>query len=175
MRDHFWHKLRDALVYLVLSIFIILWQLLPSSDPMIMWPYPNLLLLMSIGWAIYSEEGIPLGLTIFVFLLCDLILEKPMGASALMAVIIIEWLRWRARDMREMPFLLTWLIVAGAIIFMVSGQLLILLLLMGEVTFFPIMARQTAVDLAVYPVFVLVFKVFQRQRKETQKDPNTLV
>lgn len=99
----------------VLTLVILFFHLLPLDTIPRSWAGPDVLLCFALAWSMRRPEYVPaLGLAV-AFLLADLLLQRPPGLWALLALIGCENLKFRARSLRDANFVTEW-IAAGLII-----------------------------------------------------------
>lgn len=104
------------LIFVVLAALIIFLQLLPLDTRPEIWPLPDFLLLIALGWSARRPDFAPVTFIAAIFLLADLLFQRPPGLWAGLVVILTEVFRRRARQLRNTPILLEWGSVAVGIV-----------------------------------------------------------
>lgn len=85
------------------------------SDP-VRWIAPDLLILLTLAWVVRRPSFAPAIVVGLVFLLADMLFQRPPGLWAGLVVVLTEVLRGRARSMRTLPFWLEWVTVCAGLV-----------------------------------------------------------
>ena len=101
-------RLTFALVVCVILFF----YLLPLDTTPRQWVGPDLLLAFAFAWSLRRPDYVPAWALAGLFLLADLLLQRPPGLWALMALLACENLKGRARGLRDGSFASEWLTVS---------------------------------------------------------------
>ena len=99
-------------LYAALAFVLFFLNLLPLETTPRAWAAPDLLLALTIAWALRKPDYTPAILVGAVFLLADFLYQRPPGLYALVVVLGLEFLRSRAPDLRNAPFVFEWFVVA---------------------------------------------------------------
>ena len=91
-----------------------------------------------------------------VFVLCDLLYQRPPGLWAALVLLGSQMLRARAPDLRDLPFSLEWLSVASTLLVMTVVYRTILAVLMVDQAPLGLSLAQMVLTLLSYPLVVLV-------------------
>lgn len=104
------------LAFALLVCLILFFHLLPLDMTPNAWIGPDYLLAFAFAWSLRRPEFVPvLGLAL-LFLLADLLLQRPPGLWALCALLACERLKIHARGMHETSLLGEWLTAAIAVV-----------------------------------------------------------
>jgi rod shape-determining protein MreD len=152
-------------LYLGLAGGLLFLRMLPLGSAAGGWPGPDLLLCLTLCWALRRPDYVPVALVALVVLLEDLLLMRPPGLWAAFVVLSAEFLRRRAVAAREMGFLLEWLMVAGVILAATVGCRLILALVMLPQPGPAETLIQAAVTILCYPLVVGASRLALGMRK----------
>ena len=106
------HRLLGQALYVALFLAILFWRLLPLAPGRVAWPGPDLGLGLTLLWILRKPEQIPALTVAALYLVEDILLLRPPGRGAALAVIATEAARQRERHWRELPFVVEWLRVA---------------------------------------------------------------
>lgn len=114
------------LLFLALAGALMFTQLLPLEMSPGQFPGPDILMLLIFSWVIMRPAILPITLIAAVVLLSDILFMRPLGLWTLLVVLASEFLRTRATALRDTPFPLEWLLVAGvtAAVFMANALVL---------------------------------------------------
>ena len=144
------------LVYLGLAFLVIFVQLMPLGTAPPGWAAPDLLLAITLAWVARRPEFLPFGIIFFVFLLTDLLFQRPPGLWAALVLILSEMIRARARAMRSAPLLLEWGTVATGIVAITLANRLVLAIAMTPQAPLTLTVIQMAMTIIAYPVVGLM-------------------
>ena len=157
-----WIK-RGAFVFIAFVIMV--FQLVPQSmEPRVIsfgtWHLrmvsPDICLAVTLAWVARRPKYTPVWIIAAIFLMGDLIFQRPPGLWAGIVVILTEQLRKRSREFRSMPFLAEWGSVAIGIIAITIANRFILLLLAVDVAPFGMILLQLILTIAIYPLVVVI-------------------
>lgn len=84
-------------------------------DP-VRWIAPDFLLLFTLAWVTRRPSFVPVLVVGAIFLLADMLYQRPPGLWTALVLILSEILRSRSRSMRTMPFSLEWVTLGLGII-----------------------------------------------------------
>jgi len=84
-------------------------------DP-VRWVAPDLLILFAMAWVTRRPSFVPALAIAGIFLLADMLFQRPPGLWTALVLILSEILRSRARAMRTLPFWLEWATVAMGVV-----------------------------------------------------------
>lgn len=131
-------------------------QLLPLDARPETWPMPDFLLLLAAVWCARRPDYAPITFIAILFMIADLLLQRPPGLWAGLVVVFTEVLRRRSRQLRNSPFLLEWgSVVAGVVIISLIYRFALAVVLMPQpplaLTFI-----QMVMTILAYPIVVLV-------------------
>lgn len=144
------------LSYVVIAFVIIFGHLLPMQTVPARIPAPDFLLAFTFAWAVRRPDFVPVLLIATIFLLADLLFQRPPGLLAALVVLATELLRNRSNAMRGLPFPIEWLtvgLVIVAITFATRGVLAILVTPQVPLT---LSLMQTSLTVVIYPIVVLI-------------------
>ena len=145
---------RSIFVGLLLAVLFI--QLLPLDTLPRRWPWPDFMLVITLVWVARRPDLAPFWAIAAIFLLADLLLQRPPGLWAALVVIFTEALRKRAGNIRNMPIGLEW----GTVIVGIIGATLVFRLVQSAV-FLPqtplgLTLIQMAMTILFYPLVVML-------------------
>jgi rod shape-determining protein MreD len=109
-----------------------------------------------------------------VMLFADLMMSRPPGLFAAIALVAVEMLKARASQLRNTPFSVEWITASMAIAAVIIGYRLILMLLLVESFALSTALVQILFTILIYPVVIGVSWVFFGLRKPTLGEVNAL-
>jgi rod shape-determining protein MreD len=142
-------------LYLAVAALILLAGMLPLSSVPPRWPPPDLLVAVTFALVLRRPDYVPASLVVVIFFIEDTLSMRPPGLWTVIVLLGTEFLRSRVALVREMPFLVEWLMVSVVLGAMGIAQYLVLSLFLVPQPGFPVTAIQIAGTLVVYPAVVL--------------------
>jgi len=137
--------------FAALAAAMVLVKLLPLGLAAGGWPAPDLLLCLLVAWMIRRPDLLPMPLVAGVFLAADLMLMRPPGLWAALAVLAGEWLRARQRGLRAAPFVAEPGLLAALMVAMVLAHWAVLAVLFVDQPRLGLQLLQVPVTVAAYP------------------------
>lgn len=105
-------------LYVALFLTVLFSRLLPLNPGRAIWPGPDLVLCMTIGWVLCRPDQVPVLTIAALFLIEDIVLLRPPGLWTAIVVMGTEAARTREARWRELPFMVEWLRVTTLIAMM---------------------------------------------------------
>ena len=152
---------------------ILFFQLLPLNMTPARWAGPDLLLAFACAWSVRRPEYVPAFALALLFLLADLLLQRPPGLWALLALIGCENLKSRARAVRDGTFVGEWLTVCLIIAGISIAYRLALMITLLDPPSFTLSFSQLLMTLVCYPLVAGITHTFMGVRKSAPGDPDT--
>ena len=131
-------------------------QLLPIDTRPDVWPVPDFMLIVTVAWTARRPDFAPVLMIAFLFLLADLMFQRPPGLWAGLVVILTEVLRRRARQIRNSPLLLEWGSVAVGIVGITLAYRIALSIVMTPQPAFGLTLMQMVMTIVLYPVILVI-------------------
>lgn len=152
-------RLLGQLLYLLLALALILGALLPLAPGRIAWPGPDWLVAVTLAWVLRRPEQVPVLTVALVMLAADLLLFRPLGLGAALAVVAAEAARRQQHRWRAQGFLVEWLRVAILMGLMMLAERVIRTLFLVPPTLAPLPplgqdALRLIATVAAYPLVV---------------------
>lgn len=124
-------------------------------DP-IRWIAPDLLILLALAWVTRRPSFAPVLAIAVIFLLADMLFQRPPGLWTALVLILSEILRGRARSIRTLPFWMEWGTVAlGIIMITIINRFTLSMVLVPQGPL-GLTLLQLMLTMAFYPVVVFV-------------------
>jgi len=131
---------------------------------------PDLLIAFAFAWSLRRPEYVPAVLLAAVFLLTDLLLQRPPGLWALLAFIACENLKVRGRSLRDSSFGPEWLAVAIWLTGILLLNRIVLSLLLVPRPDLKLSLIELGLTIVTYPVVVLITHLLMGVRKSAPGD-----
>ncbi|MDJ0640832.1 MAG: rod shape-determining protein MreD [Paracoccaceae bacterium] len=147
---------RYRALFLVLAASVLFVQLLPLNPGPGRWPGPDLLLLITLSWTVMRPELVSVPVVAGVFLIADLLLMQPPGLWTALVILGCEFLRSRRYLLRNAPFPVEWLLVAGIVAVLFVLNAVILSLFGVPQPSLGLTVIRIVLTILVYPVVVLI-------------------
>jgi rod shape-determining protein MreD len=152
-------------VYVGLALGIAFMHLLPMQTLPRRLAGPDLLTALTFAWALRRPAYVPALLIALVMLAADFLFQRPPGLWALLVLLATEWLKNRARHVRENTFLAEWLTAAGVLLFITLLYRLVLGVLIVLPGMFSLALMQYGMTVLAYPLVAAAsFLVFGVRR-----------
>lgn len=148
-------------------------ELLREDGPRL-WIAPDLILCLAFAWSLRRPEFVPPLSLALIFLLTDLLLQRPPGLWALLALIGCENLKSRGRSLRDSGFGSEWMTVALLMIAIVAINRLVLALALVDVPPLALSLSELGMTLLFYPLIVAVTHFAMGVRKVAPGDLDAL-
>jgi rod shape-determining protein MreD len=148
-----WSK---RLGFAVLALGIIFVQLLPLNTVPRLWVLPDFLLVFALVWVARRPDFLPVPVIAAVFLIADLVFQRPPGLMTALVIIMTEMLRARAAGLRNAPFSLEWFTVALGIAGVTVANRLVLAAVMTPQAPLGLSLMQMVMTILAYPLVVAV-------------------
>ncbi len=161
-------------LYLGLCLFLLFLQLLPLDTIPKVWAAPELTLAVTFAWVLRRPNFVPPFLVAVVFLLIDLMVQRPPGLWAALVLLGSETLRARAPGLRDLTFPVEWLTVATTLVVMTLGYRTILALLLIDQAPLGLSLIQLLMTLLSYPIVVWITQSVFGVRKMSPGDLEVL-
>ncbi|MEX0312507.1 MAG: rod shape-determining protein MreD [Tateyamaria sp.] len=158
------------LSFVALVFAILFFHLLPLQTATGGLIWPDLLLAFALAWSVRRPEFVPATLLAAMFLMADLLLQRPPGLWALLALIACEQMKAQSRSLRdaslatELVSAVLWIVGIGI------AYRVVLAILLVEVPPLAPALIQIVVTAVAYPLVVAVTHMVMGVRKATPGD-----
>ncbi|MEM8576437.1 MAG: rod shape-determining protein MreD [Pseudomonadota bacterium] len=156
--------------FAALVLCILFFQLLPQQMVPRSWAGPDWVMLFAFAWAVRRPELVPPLLLGGLLLLSDLLLGRPPGLWAVLALLGAERLKARALSLRDSTLAAEIVEVSITIVGVVVAYQLILAILLVGSTHWMLSATQALSSLVAYPLVVLITHSVMGVRKSAPGD-----
>jgi rod shape-determining protein MreD len=161
-------------IWLGLCLVLIVLQLLPLDTTPKGWAAPQLILALTFAWVLRRPEYVTPLMIALVFLLTDLLFQRPPGLWAALVLISSEALRARATRLRDLAFAAEWLHVAVTLVIITLGYRAALTLLLIDQAPLGLSLIQMMMTLMAYPLVVITSQFLFGVRKLAPGDVNAM-
>jgi rod shape-determining protein MreD len=117
---------------------------------------PDLLVAFAFAWSMRRPEYVPTLLLAALFLLADLMLQRPPGLWAILALLACENLKGRSRTLRDATFGAEWVAVAIWLTGILILNRIVLLLLLVQPPELRLSLLELGITVLIYPGVVFV-------------------
>lgn len=142
--------------FFALASFIVFLYLLPIRVGAGYWPGPDLVLGVAFAWVMRRPDYVPVWLVALVMVLVDFLFLRPPGLWAALTIGGLEFLRRRAAQSHDLPFVGEWAMVSGVILTMAVSYRLVLAVFMLDQAPLGLTILAQLSTLLAYPLIVLL-------------------
>jgi len=139
-----------------------------------LWVSPDLLIAFALAWSVRRPEYVPAFLLAAVFLLSDLLLQRPPGLWALLALLACENLKGRSRSLRDATFGAEWVAVAVLLIGVLLFNWIVLSVLLIPPPQLRLSLLELGTTILTYPIAVLVTRSLMGVRRAAPGEFDTI-
>lgn len=161
-------------LYFLICMVLLFVQLLPLDTVPKAWAAPELILAVTFAWVVRRPEFAPAALIALIFLLADMLVQRPPGLWAALVLLGSEALRNRAPGLRDLTFPVEWLTVATVLVIMTLGYRIILSLTVVDQAPLGLSLIQLLMTLIAYPIVVLITQSVFGVRKRAPGDGSSM-
>ncbi len=144
----------NMLLFLFIGLLAIGIPMIPMGLAANATPFPDLLFTVIAAWVIRRPDSAPMFLVVFLAVLADALLMRPLGLWAVLLLLGSEGLRAGQRAFRDIPFLLEWAYVAGLFVVLNLLRNLLLLVSFSPMPGFGVEFWHIVRTVAIYPLVV---------------------
>lgn len=117
---------------------------------------PDLLIAFAFAWSLRRPEYVPSLLLALLFLLADLLLQRPPGLWAVLALLACENLKGRSRSLRDATFGAEWIAVAVLLTVILITNRIVLSVVLVAPPQLRLSLLELGMTILVYPAVVFV-------------------
>lgn len=162
------------ITYLILAFVLLVAPLLPLNTVPRAYASPDFLLAVTAAWAARRPDTLPAPVVAVVFLLADLLFQRPPGLFAALVLLLTEALRRRSTRLRKGSFLGEWMVVGLGIALVSLANRLILALVMTPQAPLGLTLIQVILTITLYPIIAGVAHVALGLRRPAQGEVDAL-
>lgn len=144
------------LVFIIFAMILIFGQLLPLDTRPDVWAAPNWLLAITLAWVARRPDYVPVFVVAVIFLLADLLFQRPPGLWTALVVILTEMLRARTTRMRDLPLLLEWGTVAVGIVAITLINRAVLMVVMSPQQPLALTLIEMVMTIVFFPLVIVI-------------------
>lgn len=135
-----------------------------------MWVAPDLLICFAFAWSLRRPDYVPALLLAVVFLVTDLLLQRPPGLWAVLALLACENLKMRGRTLRDSTFGAEWVTVTLLLAGILLANRIVLSVMLVPPPTLGLSLLELGMTILAYPVVVLVTQTLMGVRKAAPGD-----
>jgi rod shape-determining protein MreD len=144
------------LAFALIVCVVLFFHLLPLETTPRRWVAPDLILAFAFAWSLRRPEYVPAPVLAGLFLLTDLLLFRPPGLWAVLALLACENLKSRARNLRDGGFANEWLTACILMVFVAVAYRLLLMITLVDLPPFGLSVFELVATMLSYPLVVAV-------------------
>ena len=156
--------------FIALIFTVLFFHLLPLQTVAGGLIWPDFILAFSIAWSVRRPDYVPLTLLAILFLLADLLLQRPPGLWAVLALIACAKMQNRVSDIRDATLASEFLSVALWMTCVGLGYRIVLTIFLVDMPALGPALLQIVATILAYPVVVIITHGVMRVRKSLPGD-----
>ena len=160
--------------FVVLAMIILFFHLLPLETTPRWFAGPDILLAFACAWCIRRPDYVPMPVLAVIFLLADLLLQRPPGLWAMLALLGCENLKSQGRSLRDSNFLAEMISVSIVIFGIMLANRIILAIALVDLPGWGLSLSEAGMTLVFYPVVVAISHWLMGVRKMAPGDLDAL-
>jgi len=160
--------------YLALALVLLAAPLLPLNTVPQTYATPDILLAVTAAWAARRPDTLPVLVVAAVFLLADLLFQRPPGLMTALVLVLTEWLRRRSPSLRKGSFLGEWMVVGGGLAAVALANRLLLGIVFTPQAPLGLTLIQVILTIATYPLVAGIAQVALGLRRPAQGEVDAL-
>ncbi|MFQ1702502.1 rod shape-determining protein MreD [Loktanella agnita] len=142
--------------FVLLAFVLIVTRLVPLDARPDTWAPPDILLAMTLVWVARRPDYLPVYVIAVIFLMADMLFQRPPGLWAALVVLLTEAVRRRAHEFRNMPLVLEWSSIAFGIAAITLANRMVLAIVMTPQAPLGLTLVEMTLTILVYPLAVFV-------------------
>ena len=135
---------------------------------------PDLFIAFAFAWSLRRPEYVPTLLLAVLFLLSDLLLQRPPGLWALLALLACENLKGRSRSLRDATFGAEWVAVALLLAGILIANRIVLSILLVSPPDLRLSLLELGVTILIYPAVVFITRSVMGVRRAAPGELDSL-
>lgn len=160
--------------FLLIALVILFFHLLPLDTTPRRWAGPDVLLCFALAWSMRRPDYVPAVVLALAFLMADLLLQRPPGLWAMLALIGCENLKSRSRSLRDANFAAEWITVGLIIVAITLGYRVVLAVVLVDLPSLRLSLSELAFTVLIYPLIALITHFVMGVRKAAPGDLDAL-
>ena len=164
------HHWTMRIIFVLLVLVLLFFHLLPLQTATGGWVWPDLILTFALAWSVRRPDYVPAVLLATCFLLADLLLQRPPGLWAALALVACTQMQTHARSLRDASLATEFMSAALWIIGVGLGYRIILAIFLVDMPALGPSLLQIVVTVIAYPVVVAITHVVMGVRKAAPGD-----
>ena len=158
------------IAFTALVMVILFFHMLPLQTATGGWIWPDFILAFALAWSVRRPDYVPLVLLAGLFLLADLLLQRPPGLWAVLALVACAQMQQQARTLRDASLATELMSAAAWIVGVGVGYRIVLAVLLVDMPALAPALLQVVVTVIAYPLVVAMTHLFMGVRKATPHD-----
>ena len=138
------------------------------------WVGPDLLIAFAFAWSLRRPEYVPMILLAMLFLLADLLLQRPPGLWAMLALLACENLRSRSRSLRDATFGGEWIAISLLLVGILLMNRIVLSILLVTPPQLGLSLLELGMTIFFYPAVVFITRMLMGVRRAAPGELDSL-
>lgn len=168
------HRWLYGALLLGLCSLVIFARLLPLEPGPARFPGPDVILAICAAWVMRRPDYVPILLVAGIFLMTDMLFQRPPGLHTAIVLLALEFLRAREPLSRDLPFAVEWAMVSAVLAMILLAERMVLGLFFVDQVSFGLSVLRLLMTIAIYPLVVALSAFVFGVRKITAAEAETL-
>lgn len=159
--------------YLGLGLAVLVFRMLPLGTEPVSIPFPDLLISMTLAWVARRPDLVPFWAIAVLFFVTDLLLMRPPGLYTAVVLIATDVLRRQTDGMRNLPFVLEWMVIAATLVAITVGYRAVLFVTFTPMAPLGLTLLQLVITAVFYPLIAGALQLLLGLRKPARGEVDT--
>ncbi len=159
--------------YLGIGFAVLVLRMLPLGTEPIAVPFPDIFISVTLAWVTRRPDLVPFFAIAILFFAADLLLMRPPGLYSAVVLIATDILRRQTDGMRNLPFILEWMVIAATLVAITVGYRAILFVTFTPMAPLGLTLLQLVMTAAFYPLVAGILQVALGLRKPARGEVDT--
>lgn len=162
-----------VIAYLGIGFMILVLRMLPIGTEPVSFPFPDLLISITLAWVTRRPDLVPFWAIAILFFMADLLLQRPPGLYTAVVLVGTDILRRQTGGMRNLPFILEWIVIAASLVAITVAYRAILFVTFTPMAPLGLTLLQLVITAVFYPLIAGVLQVALGLRKPARGEVDT--
>lgn len=159
--------------YLGIGFAVLMFRMLPLGTEPTVIPFPDLLISITLAWVARRADLVPFWAIAVLFFASDLLLMRPPGLYTAVVLIATDVLRRQTDGLRNLPFVLEWMVIAATLVAITVGYRAVLFVTFTPMAPLGLTLLQLLITAVFYPLIAGILQIVLGLRKPARGEVDT--
>lgn len=159
--------------YLGIGFAVLMFRMLPLGTEPTVIPFPDLLISITLAWVARRADLVPFWAIAVLFFAADLLLMRPPGLYTAVVLIATDVLRRQTDGLRNLPFVLEWMVIAATLVAITVGYRAVLFVTFTPMAPLGLTLLQLLITAVFYPLIAGILQIVLGLRKPARGEVDT--